>query len=329
MMNKISIFIGLISIIMVFSCSRNKEIYSENILSDQEIIPPNRLSGGASGMTRMDDHTFIGIYDLKSFADGPRVVKITTSLNEPIKIIPIIIDSWVDDEGKPSDLESICRIGDSGNEFLMAEAGTWQNGYGRLFHLSIDTITNSGVIEGVVKLPFLHTNDFDLVGDQYEGIACIKRNENEVTVILAERGGSEIFQNGILRWGNLNLNDYALNFSNKGMKGITIDAPGNWLNPKSKRDITALHIGDDKTLWASASQDIGDSGPFYSVIYQLGKVTEDHSNPIELYDQFTVWREVSGYKIEALSGPSSLVPGSVISFATEDEAFGGNWRAIK
>ena len=328
-MRSLIISFNILLIAVLYSCSGSKDTVLSVDNENQLQIPANRLTGGASGMDQLNDRLFVGIYDLKSYAEGPRVVVIKTLPDEPLSISPVIIGDWNDPEGKPTDLESICRIGDTGTEFLMAEAGTWQGNYGRLFHLYIDTITNEGKILGVVKLPFVQTNDFDLVGDQYEGIACFRTSEKRITVILAERGGSEIFPEGILRWGVLDLEDYSLEFSDKGMNGLKVDAPGNWINPESKRDITALHVDNEGIIWAAASQDIGDSGPFYSVIYQLGRLRTDGINPVDVFNDLKIWREISGYKIEALSGPSAMVPNSRISFATEDEAFGGNWRAIE
>ena len=321
--------LSLIFSLLCFSCKPSSESSQEDSSMVVNTIPQDRLSGGASGMTQIDSTTFVGIYDIKSFADGPRVVVMKTIEDQPLEIIPILIEDWNDPEGKPSDLESICRIGDEGNQFLMAEAGTWQGGYGRIFHLTIDTSDFSGKVLGIAKLPFKYDNDFDAVGDQYEGMACIPLNEQSVILLLAERGGSEHFPLGILRWGILDLNSYSMTFSVEGMEGITIDAPGHWLDPSKKRDITALHIDDQDRIWASASQDLGDSGPFYSVIYQLGHLTRNSPSPIDVNEDLEIWREISGFKIEALSGPSALVPNSRLSFATEDESFGGNWRAIE
>lgn len=311
------------------SCSGTKTLPDKVVVDESRTISPNKLNGGASGMTQIGPSAYLGIYDIKSHQTGPRVAMIATAVDRPIQVTPIYIEDWNNPEGQGNDLESICRIGNSGNEFLMAESGDWQGKFGRIFHLSVDTVKREGKILGTIKLPQMATNNFDLVGDQYEGMTCIKLSDEEVMLILAERGGSPPFPTGMLRWATLNLKSYSLTFSEAGKEGIAVDAPGHWTQPDKKRDITSLHVDDNGEVWAAASQDISDAGPFYSVIYRLGKLTGNMDKPVEVYSNLSIWREVSGYKIEALSGPCASVPNSKISFATEDESYGGNWRAIE
>ena len=60
---------------------------------------------------------------------------------------------------------------------------------------------------------------------------------------------------GLLRWGTLNLTDYALTFTDDGEQGVELNAPGNWLDGTQNRDISALHLDSEGILWASASED--------------------------------------------------------------------------
>ena len=291
-------------------------------------IPASKVSGGSSGMAQIDPTTYIAVYDLKSFEEGVRVGIIST-YPDSIVVEAVYIDDWNDEGGKSSDLESISKIPGRTNEFLMAESGNWQGKGGRIFHFKLDRKTNSAEILGVTQFPMLAENNFNVTGDQYEGMACLAKSDNEITLLLAERGGSDIFTSGILKWANYNLLDHTISFTTDGKKGIKIDAPGEWPDPATNRDITDLRIDKQNRVWAAASQDLGDAGPFYSTIYELGTLSGDPERPVSVHQKLEAWREIPGFKIEALSGASLSAPSSLISFGTEDEFYGGVWRAIR
>jgi hypothetical protein len=82
-------------------------------------------------------------------------------------------------------------------------------------------------------------------------------------------------------------------------------------------------------LWVSASEELDEMGAFYSVIFEAGVVTPDSSPPIRIHPELVVWREIAGFKIEAVSASSSAVPHSIMSFGTEDEIYTGVWRAVR
>ena len=80
---------------------------------------------------------------------------------------------------------------------------------------------------------------------------------------------------------------------------------------------------------AGVSEDVTDMGPFNSVIYKLGQLNgAKNDRPFEIYDSFPTWKPVSGFKIEALSGPIDGVDCD-LSFGTEDEMYGGVCRVIR
>jgi hypothetical protein len=81
-------------------------------------------------------------------------------------------------------------------------------------------------------------------------------------------------------------------------------------------------------LWAVATADAGDMGPFRSVVYRLGAVQPHKDHPVALHREPEVAWIVDGLKIESLSGPAAGVEGSVLSFGTEDEDLGGTWRGL-
>lgn len=318
------VFLLLMSVIM-FQMSSCKTSQSITYTSDQE-IDPLKLSGGSSGMEKLGSQSYLVVYDIKNFKEGTRVAIINVT-DEAIQVSPIRVSGW-GEEGISSDLESICKIPGTTNEYLIAESGNWKGNLGRIFHIKIDTTQQSARVLGTTKLPFKHINSPGIIGDQYESILCLPYNETERILILGERGGSEINPRGTIKWGIYNVSTHQLQFSDTGIKGITVNAPGNWTDPKNKRDITDLHMDAEGGIWAAASEDTGDVGPFYSVIYKLGQVnTSNKEQPLTIYSDFTTWTSIPGFKIEALSEPSRHIQ-STLSFGTEDEIYGGVWRAI-
>jgi hypothetical protein len=293
----------------------------------QAIVDIEKSSGGSSGMEQVSDTSYLVIYDRKSYSDQVRIGLIALS-DETLTVAPISVDDW-GEGGISNDLESICAVPDQEDEYLIAEAGDWQGVKGRIFHIKVDLVTSKAKILSVIELPFLNTNDFGVTGDQYEAIHCLAYMKNEKIVILAERGGSEINPMGILRWGIWNMDSNTLTFDDDGFAGISIDAPGNWTDNQTKRSITDMHVDHDGVIWASASEDQGDEGPFYSVIYRLGRINPGaKDSPITVFDELLIGKEVDGFKIEALSGPKKGIS-CTHTFGTEDEMYGGVWRPIK
>jgi hypothetical protein len=310
------------------ACKSTKEL-TKLPAKDTSLIPALKLSGGSSGMEQISPNSYLAVYDIKVHKKGPRVGLITiTEATESFEVAPIEVKTW-EAEGPSSDLESVCKIPDRPNEFLLAESGNWQGKFGRVFHIKLDISKLSAQVIGSFKIPMIHKNDKGLTGDQYEAMTCLPYDGNQKILLLGERGGSDKNPNGIVRWGILDLDKHQFQMDGKGKKGISIDAPGNWTNPSSKRDITDFHIDNEGFIWSAASEDNGDLGPFYSVIYQLGKINKHSTTqPIEVFEEIKIWKGVPGFKIEAVSGPSKGIKAN-LSFGTEDEIYGGVWRAIQ
>ncbi|UMB61017.1 hypothetical protein MHL31_02165 [Lutibacter sp. A80] len=320
---KINYFLfTLIILLQIISCNTAKTIVPNNGQEIQSL----KLSGGSSGMEKLDDTSYLVVYDIKSYKEGPRlaILKIT---EEGTQVFPINISEW-GTEGIASDLESICKIPGKIDEYFIAESGNWKGEIGRIFHIKVNTSNLTATVLGITKLPLITINNLDFVGDQYEAMACLPYNKSERILMLAERGGSEANPNGIVRWGIYNLETHTLVFSDLGLQGIKVQAPGNWTNTNKKRDVTDLHIDDEGGIWAAASEDISDAGPFYSVIYKIGQIdTFNKECPFEIYSNFSNGEVISGFKVEALSGPTKNIK-ATHSFGTEDEIYGGVWRPI-
>lgn len=317
------IFLSLLYILL-FQISSCKT--SQSITTTTQEIQPLKLSGGSSGMEQLNDQSYLVVYDIKKHKEGTRLAMIQIT-DETIQVSPIRISGW-DEGGRSNDLESICKIPGTTNEYFIAESGNWEGKLGRIFHIRVDTTTRSATVLGTTQLPYKDINTLELVGDQYESMICLPYNASERLLILAERGGSEVNPRGNIKWGIYNLATHELTFSDAGLQGITVNAPGSWTNEKNKRDMTDLHVDTEGGIWAAASEDTTDVGPFYSVIYKLGQLDiSNKEQPLTVYNDFTQWAPVAGFKIEALSGPPKNI-NATLSFGTEDEIFGGVWRPI-
>lgn len=286
-------------------------------------------NNGVSGMAQIDSRRYLVVHDKRSFENGLRLSILTSLPDSGIRVDPVSVPDWVDGEGRSSDLEAAYALPNRPNEFLLLESGSWEGKYGRLFHIRLDVPAKSATVLGVARLPKMADNSPGTIGDQYEGMAVVERSAGKVLVIFGERGGSQTYPDGVLRWGMLDLATHSIVFTEAGRKGVTLDAPGEWGSGGSQRDIADLWIDPDNRLWAVAVSDPGDIGPYRSAIYYAGDVTGDDTRPIRLMPSRTVWREVAGFKVEALSGPSASLPGTVLSIGIEDEAYGGGWRGVR
>lgn len=284
-----------------------------------------------SGMDKINDSTYLTVYDLKSHEEGNRIGVIEVSPEGGINVFPVAVSDWLHDDGKGSDLESVCSLPNRDNEFLIAESGKWDGKFGRMFHLKLigDSKSYEAQIVGVFDLPeFDAKGPGDGAGDEIEGLACQSKNTGKVWVYFGERGGSEAYQNGVIRWAEADLNDHTLTWTETGQVGIQVNAPGPWVDISSNRDISGLHIDENNTLWATASEELGENGPFNSIVYKVGKVQSNFEDPIRMSDQMDVRYTLNGYKAEAISGGTGLIQGSVFTVGTEDELLGGSWRVL-
>lgn len=280
---------------------------------------------GFSGIAQFDQSTYIVVQDKKVYEDGFRLGSIKIQNDANFEYSEIVVKDWKHQDGQSNDLESICAIPGHKSEFLAAESGYREKKYGRIFHLKI----NEGQAEviNVYKLPLILDNNDGQEGDNFEGMACFERHSN-ILVIIGERGGSKAYKQGILRFGVLDYEHSKLNWSKYSNLSLPLSAPGAWQSPTSKRDISDLYLDKNGGLWAAATDDGGDEGPFRSIIYKVGIVQHESKQPVKLIKPFRASWIIDGFKVEALSGPSNKVHGSFMSFGTEDENFTGNWRPL-
>ena len=274
---------------------------------------------GISGMAPAGDGAFLVVHDAKSFEDGPRLSVLTVGA-AGIGYRALDVDDWAHPDGRSSDLEGACALGDG--TFLVAESGTWEGRFGRLFHVRL---TGGGAeVLAAVRLPFARDNAPGVDGDNLEGLACVADGDRTL-VLLGERGASEAYPAGLVRWARFDASTGALDVTDAGRAGVPVSAPGD-LVARGYRSVTGLHVAPDGALWAAASRDPGDLGPFDSVVYRLGRVERGAAVPV-VVEPGGAACAVAGFKVEAVSAPA--LPGSTLSLGTEDEALGGAWRPLR
>lgn len=301
--------------------------------SPSGVVTSTALTNGLSGMARIDDSRYLAVHDDLSFESGQRISVIDVAANQNFAITPVRPNTWMHNDGRSSDLEGVCGVPGRDQEFLLVEAGHWAGEFGRMFHVKLDVGQTPYQLQvlHVYELPeFNAKGPGDFAGDEIEGIECLQNREGKTLVILGERGGSTAYPSGLLRWVTVDLASAGMPvFSTAGSAGYPIDAPGTWTDSTQNRDISALYLDDDNVLWAAATEELGDSGTFKSVVFKVASVSPDDSNPIKVLRSFSVERTIDGFKVEALAAPTPNVAGSVFAIGTEDEIYGGTWRPLK
>lgn len=281
---------------------------------------------GISGMAQIDPDSYLVVQDKKAYENGDRVGILKIKGGGMYELTPLKVSDWKHGDGQASDLESVCRIPGKSNEFLLAEAGYWEGKYGRIFQVEIKT--NQLTVKNVFNIPKIVASKDGGDGDNFEGMACLKKDDS-IFVILGERGGSSLYKNGYLRIGILDYSNSQLSWNKYSNKPIEIHAPGSWYNGESKRSISDLYLDERGIIWAVATEDAGDAGPFKSIIYKAALVSSKAGAfpLVSANSKKSTW-VIDGFKIEALSGPSTKVPNSYMSIGTEDESYGGTWRSL-
>ena len=153
-------------------------------------------------------------------------------------------------------------------------------------------------------------------GGNFEGLACVgdPNDQNSFLVLIGERGGAKnqgasnpkTFR-GKLLTATLNLEKMEMIgwTQIEGARGSDVyDPPGStgfWIDRQKKRDISSLFACGD-LVWAVASEDQGDDGPFRSILYQVARFVPNQSPPFELVASRSLDREIREHKVEGLHG---------------------------
>ncbi len=285
----------------------------------------NAQSIGLSGMEKLNDSSYVVVYDKKNYNSGNRIAILTAKGKSGYKTDEVEVKNWKDLLGKSSDLESVCAVPDTKNEFFIIESSYWMGKYGRIFHIRISG--NKAEVLNVYHIP--DKKDIDNAsGFNFEGSICLKQNNN-LYIILGERGGSKKHPEGSLIVGILRDGESSIDWASYKDKIIQVKAPFSDINLKETRSISDLYLNVSGEIFASAAVDKGDNGPFKSIIYKIGIVSFENDNLIitPATDSKPLWT-IDGFKIEAISSAPSHFKDAKMSIGTEDENYPGVWRVI-
>lgn len=318
-----------------------------------------------SGMALIEGREFLIVVDTKADSDAVRCGVLSVGEDGGYSFMPLEV-AWPGE--RANDLESASPIPGRPGEFLVAESGAWTDRatgtahQGRIFHLRLArteaawTATVLGTlplnpmlreVEGMACLGLRATpaRDYDALLQQRSspfpdsgslGLAAPPPSAPEAPVeapadkyaliALGTRGGSIPYEQAVIYWGYAELD--AGTWAKGGLEQRQVGAqqsyyerPNPWL-----RGLTDIYADPNGVLWIARASDPGDGGSFVSYISQFGSLEGDqrYVQMGPMYDSAS-W-VVYGLKVEALGAP--VLPGSVISFATDDESYGGVWRPL-
>jgi hypothetical protein len=308
---------------------------------------------GYSGMVLIAKDTYLTINDLKvpSLKPGQPPVEDKGERLGILKIesleskkgytfTSLPVTNWGNETRKPSDLEAVCEIPGRLHEYLLAESGYYLHDYGRLFHLRVVQV-GSGWQVTVLKVlrydalaGYVREKDeagTTYKGDEIEGLFCLVV-AGRTYLVFGERGGKS--KNGKkaarIVWGEMDFENYQFR-----MLGTSELVERSLLGD---RDCSDLLIRSEKggwSVWSVATRDVGDMGPFESVVYRAGLFPavpkpEEGQSLLQFTREEALPRtyRADGLKIEALALPAESVPGSSWSVGTDDEYLGGIWRPL-
>lgn len=272
---------------------------------------------GYSGMTRLDPKTYLVVHDFKRA--GPRLGLLRVTGKGAPQYEPLDTADWPSPHNRATDLEALCALPDGG--FLAAESSPSAARAARIFHFELSG--KSPRLRQTVPMPrgAPHPNNV-------EAMACASRRDGRVLLLLGERGGSTQYPQGVLYWGYFDPAAGTLFWPPSGRAGAAIHPPSLWPNVRERRAIADFYLDAKGALWAVASVDGGNDGPFRSIVYQAATVHPNNEPPVDINPKPCARWIFDGLKVEALAAPSSAITGSVLSFATDDEHYGGLWRPL-
>lgn len=254
-----------------------------------------------SGIAHVKEEQYLLVHDTKNRdPEGPRF-STYDELTGEVRVLPV---DWNGREVS-NDLEAIVKIDQ--NHYLAAEGARYGTHKPQLFFLE----KTDDAIKVLNASPLPDSLPYDI-----EGLALHSVDQGEFQVLLGGRGGKG--HNGRLHWASLNSDNGTLDWNSAaGLNGIEVESPVELGD--SQRPIADLHLGPNGNLWAVATTDPGDDGPFDSLLYRLGELSNDSDSPVKLTRDKAV--VLDDLKIEALASSGQV--GAQFLVGADNENIGG------
>lgn len=205
---------------------------------------------------------------------------------------------WNNEYRVPSDLEGICSDGSS---LWVVEGSEWRNNHPRLLQLK-QTEDYTWVSAKSIELPTALTD--------IEGLECKRDNSDNLWFLLGERGDSQEITE---------LHRYKLK-ENDNDDDVELIKEKPWppiTSPLQSPQEGVRHISDlaiiNNTLVISSARDIGDDGPFESVVYSVGCINDVMSIQGEIEPIIWLDEQVDEIKVEGITDgwkPDTLLVGA-------------------
>jgi hypothetical protein len=286
----------------------------------------------ASALVRVGPDAFLVVSDAKN--KGPDVEDKTPHLSiltiEEKGVTHVALPlTGLPHADRPSDLEAACALPGRDDEYLLAESGFYKGKFGRIFQVRVAP----GATGWEARL--LHTfvpcaapaPDYSTPDEaQVEGMACVQTGDGGLVLVLARRG--KYPHPAKLVWGMLSGLDSRPAFTETGSSDLASN-PGA-LGGRGAADLRLEPAGPDTWRVCSvATVDVGDYGPFRSLIYDAGQLTWNAATGMRFQrEPVGILWSLDGLKVEALAGPASRASQSVLSIGTDDEIYGAVWRPL-
>jgi hypothetical protein len=263
-------------------------------------VGEGRLCGisGIALLSQQAERTeFLVVHDNKG-AGEPRLGVLVAS-PEKVQVLTL---AWPDGEDLPADLESVSSIPDQPGHFLAVTSR------GQVFPLAVSG--TDVAVQGDFPLPNLPAQV------NIEGFS-VQKLGHRLVAAWGHRGAGP--EHGTLWWGFFDLPNKRITGISSAQVAVPFPSPSD----PNTRHISDLKIDAAGVVWASATSDPGDSGPFVSAAYTLGVLWVTDSQEIRFQpntDQTRLW--VFPKKVEAIE----LVPGprGAIAFGSDDEDDGAS-----
>lgn len=266
------------------------------------------------------------VHDSKFDTALPRIGVLELPAVGPVRYRSIAVGDWRG--AVPDDLEAVCALPDRNAEFLLLESGHRPSRPGRVLHVRVsgnDVAGWSATVLGAARLPRAPEASVIADASNYEGIACRSAGADRVLVLLGERGGSTTYPHGVLRWAVLDLRALSFATDTAGLAGVAIESLPEWANVDGVRSIADLALTTRGELWAVATRDPGDAGPFESRVYLAARIGGSATTPtIEPVAAPRGTWQLDGIKIEGLARR----PDGSWFFVSDDESFGGAFGVL-